>query len=160
MANEYSRIQEYLAGVDRLEARVGDMLPDQLRARPIPGRWSTLEVVCHLVDSEMIYADRIKRIIAEDEPTLVYADETRWVERLCSHERNLQEELSLLKLVRNQVARILRHVPAEAFERKGLHTKAGPLTLHEIFERGAAHLDHHLPFIDQKRAALGLPAVK
>jgi hypothetical protein len=29
---------------------VEDMTPEQLTARPIPGKWSTLEVVCHLVD--------------------------------------------------------------------------------------------------------------
>jgi hypothetical protein len=39
----------------------------QLLARPIPRKWSTLEVVCHLADFEIVYADRIKRVIAENE---------------------------------------------------------------------------------------------
>ena len=46
------------------------MTQEQLIARPIPGKWSTLEVVCHLADFEIVYADRIKRVIAENEPTL------------------------------------------------------------------------------------------
>jgi hypothetical protein len=46
------------------------MSQEQLIARPIPGKWSTLEVVCHLADFEIVFADRIKRVIAENEPAL------------------------------------------------------------------------------------------
>jgi hypothetical protein len=33
------------------------MTREQLLARPVPGKWSTQEVVCHLADYEPIYAD-------------------------------------------------------------------------------------------------------
>ena len=50
-------------GRDRgMRRAVSGMTPEQLLARPIPGRWSTLEVVCHLADFEPIYADRMKRV--------------------------------------------------------------------------------------------------
>jgi hypothetical protein len=35
-----------------LVALVADLDPDQWRARPAPGRWAPLEVVCHLRDEE------------------------------------------------------------------------------------------------------------
>jgi hypothetical protein len=47
------------------------MTRDQLLARPVPGKWSTQEVVCHLADYEAVYADRMKRVIALDEPELL-----------------------------------------------------------------------------------------
>ena len=43
---------------------------EALKARPVPGKWSTLEVVCHLVDSEQAWCHRMKRVIAEDNPLL------------------------------------------------------------------------------------------
>jgi hypothetical protein len=45
--------------------------PEQLLARPIPGRWSTQEVVCHVSDCEQFYADRLKRTLAMDRPLLL-----------------------------------------------------------------------------------------
>jgi hypothetical protein len=153
-------IERYLGGVEHLKRKVADMTPDQLRARPVPGRWSTLEVVCHLVDSDLIYADRMKRVIAEENPTLVNAEEGLWVERLACHERDVEEELALLDLTRRQMARILRCMPPEAFDRKGTHSTAGPRTLFELLQSVTNHLDHHFNFIDEKRAALGLGVVE
>ncbi len=69
-----SPIDNYLDGPQVLRKAVAGMTPEQLAARPIPGKWSTLEVVCHLADFEIVYADRIKRVIAEDEPTLFGGD--------------------------------------------------------------------------------------
>jgi hypothetical protein len=39
----------------------------QLLARPIAGKCTPLEVICHLADSEIVYADRRKRLIAKSE---------------------------------------------------------------------------------------------
>jgi hypothetical protein len=50
-------IDAYLGGIEVLRRAVAGMTPEQLRARPVPGRWSTLEVVCHLADFEPIYAE-------------------------------------------------------------------------------------------------------
>jgi uncharacterized damage-inducible protein DinB len=149
-------IKQYLAGPDRLRKRICGMSPEQLRARPVPGRWSTLEVVGHVVDSDSIYADRMKRVIAEDQPTLVNADESLWVVHLACHVRDVEEELAMLQLTRNQMARILRQAPPDAFDRKGIHSTAGPVTLGQLFESVVEHLEHHAEFIDAKRAALGL----
>jgi hypothetical protein len=153
-------IEQYVSGPKRLRKRASGMTAEQLRARPVAGRWSTLEVVCHVVDSDLIYAERMKRVIAEDNPTLVNAEEGLWVERLACHERDVEEELALLDLTRSQMARILRRTPPEAYGRKGTHTTAGPRTLLELLQSVTRHIDHHLTFIDEKRAALGLAAVE
>jgi hypothetical protein len=58
------------------------MTRDQLLARPIPGKWSTQEVVCHLADYESIYADRMKRVIALKEPELLKGDPGLFAARL------------------------------------------------------------------------------
>lgn len=158
--SQEARIARYLDGVHHLQQRVGDMTPEQLRARPVPGRWSTLEVLCHVIDSDGIMADRMKRIIAEDEPTLLNADEGLWVARLCCHERDVSEELATLRQIRGQMARILRHLPGGAFSRRGIHNVAGPLTLSQILQTATDHLEHHARFIDEKRSALGLPKME
>ncbi|MFY8059197.1 MAG: DinB family protein [Planctomycetaceae bacterium] len=62
----------------------------------------------------------------------------------------VEDELQLISLVRSQVARILRQTELEDFQRTGVHSEAGPLTLETLLERVTAHIPHHLSFIDEK----------
>src|SRR5438270_3295980 len=101
-------IEEYVAGPVALRRAVAGMTREQLRARPVAGKWSTLEVVCHLADFDPILADRMKRIIALDNPPLIGADENRFAAVLAYHERDVEEELTIIDKTRSQLARILR----------------------------------------------------
>jgi hypothetical protein len=131
------------------------MTREQLLARPVPGKWSTLEVVCHLADFEIVGADRIKRVIAEDRPTLPDGDENLFAARLAYNNREMDDELQLIGSIRASVARILRTLTDDVFARIGNHSAAGPLTLAQLVERGANHARHHVKFIAEKRKALG-----
>jgi hypothetical protein len=147
-------IDDYAAGPELLREATKGMTREQILARPVPGKWSTLEVVCHLADFEIVYADRIKRIIAEERPTLPDGDEKLFAVRLAYHSRELEEELQLFSSVRTSTARILRTVPAGDFARVGNHSTAGPLTLQQFVERATQHIHHHVAFIQEKRKAL------
>jgi uncharacterized damage-inducible protein DinB len=148
-------IADYLAGPRLLREAVKGMTREQLIARPIAGKWSTLEVVCHLADFDPILADRMKRIIAEDKPQLLGADENRFAAALAYHERDVEEELALIEHTRSQLARILRTLPETALQRVGIHNERGPLSLERLLTITAKHIPHHVQFIHEKRKALG-----
>lgn len=147
-------IDDYLAGPKLLRQAVAGMSREQLLARPIPGKWSTLEVICHLADFEIVGADRIKRVIAENEPTLLGGDERAFAARLAYHERDAHEELVLIDTIRSQVARILHTLNPEDFQRRGIHSEVGPLTLEVLVQRSTRHIPHHVRFVEEKRRAL------
>ena len=147
-------IDEYLAGPQLLRKAVEGMTKDKLLARPVPDKWSTLEVICHLADFEIVFADRIKRVIAEDEPTMFGGNPDEFAARLAYHERDADEELLLIEQVRKQVARILRTLKPEDFQRRGIHSEAGPITLEVLVERITGHIPHHVRFIEEKRKVL------
>lgn len=149
-------IDEYVAGTHKLREAVQGMTRAQLVARPVPGKWSTLEVVCHIADFEPVYADRIKRTLVEDEPTVFGGDPDRFAARLAYHSRDLEEELSLIEAVRRHVARILRTVPPEDFARRCRHNQRGLLTLQQLLRSVTEHIPHHIRFIAEKRQALGV----
>ena len=149
-------VEEYLAGPSLLRSAVAGMSPEQLRARPIPGRWSTLEVVCHLSDFEAVYADRMKRVIAEQEPPLRSGDPDLFAASLAYQSRDLDEELTLIEMTRRQMARILWSVSPQAFWRTGIHSSDGPITLDALLRRITGHIPHHVRFIDEKRKSLGI----
>jgi len=156
MAKMTQLINEYLAGPKALRDAVRGLTREQLLARPVAGKWSTLEVVCHLADFDPIIADRMKRVIAEERPALLGADENRFAAALHYHERDLEEELTILEKTRSQMARILRKLPDAALERVGVHNERGPRTLEQLLQSATAHIPHHVKFIDEKRRALGV----
>ncbi|MGH7127350.1 MAG: DinB family protein, partial [Planctomycetaceae bacterium] len=130
------------------------MTAEQLDARPVPGKWSTRQVVCHIADFEPVYADRMKRVIAENEPTFFGGDPDVFAARLAYEQRDVAEELRLIEVVRGQMARILRTLSPEGFQRKGIHSADGPLTLQTLLERITRHVPHHVRFIEEKRQAM------
>jgi hypothetical protein len=149
-------IEPYLAGCAELRAAVAGMSREQLVARPVAGKMSTLEVVCHISDFEPVYADRMKRVIALDNPTLLGADENRFRTALAYHDRDPEEELAIVERTRSQMARILRTLPDSALARAGVHNERGPLSLEKLLTSITGHITHHVRFIREKRAALGL----
>ena len=149
-------LDEYASGPRLLRNTVARMTREPLVARPVPGKWSTLEVICHLADFEIVGADRIKRVIAENEPTMLGGDQNRFAARLAYHERDAEEELALIEQIRKQVSRILRTLKPEDFQRRGIHSEAGPMTLAALVERMTGHIQHHVRFIEEKRRAMGL----
>lgn len=146
----------YLAGVDMLQTAVAGMSPDQLIARPVPGKWSTLEVLCHLADFEPVFADRMRRVIALDRPLLLAADENDFAKHLAYEHRDASEELAVISATRRQMARILRALPESARERIGVHSLKGLMTLEQVVNMAIYHVAHHLKFVAEKKKALGM----
>jgi hypothetical protein len=156
MAARSTLIEQYLAGPAELRAAVAGMSREQLVAHPVPGKMSTLEVVCHIADFEPVYADRMKRVIALDKPTLLGADENLFRATLAYHERDVEEELAIVERTRSQMARILRTLGDVGWQRVGMHNERGPMTLEAIVTTITRHIPHHVSFLREKRQALGL----
>jgi hypothetical protein len=150
-------IEEYVACGARLRQAVAGLSPEELTARPGPGDWSILELVIHLADSDCIAIDRMKRMLIEDDPPLLYADESAYVRRLAPHEQSLEDALILFEVGRRQFARVLRALPDEAFERRGIHNRRGVVTVGGLVQDYIEHLDQHMPFLVEKRNRLGKP---
>ena len=149
-------IDAYAAGPELLRRSLSGMTAEQIDAAPIPGKWSTRQVVCHIADFEPVYADRMKRVVAEEQPPLRGGDPDVCAAQLHYEARDIDEELQLIAAVRNHTARILRALPEAAFERTGIHSADGPLTLRTLLERITNHIPHHVRTIEEKRRALGI----
>ena len=149
-------VAAYEQGIDDLRAAVAGMTKEQLLARPVPGKWSTQECVSHLADTEIFFTDRIVRTIAMDRPLLIGVDEKLYMERLDYQGFDLEEQLALFTALRRHATRILRAQPPEAWRRTAVHSESGLVTLRQLVLQAVQHLRHHLPFIIEKRTALGV----
>jgi len=147
-------IAAYERGIEDLRTAVAGMTPEQIRSQPIPCKWSTLEVVAHLADTEIYFTDRIERTIALERPLLIGVDERPYPERLNYQGFDLAEQLNLFTALRRHGTRILRSQPPEVWLRVGVHSETGLVTLRQLVFQAVRHVQHHLPFIAEKRAAL------
>lgn len=147
-------LKHYENGSDLLKTTIAGMREDQLDLTPVPGKWSVRQVVCHIADFEPVYADRMKRVLVEDNPTMFGGDPDVFAAGLHYEKRSVHEELELISVVRRQMAVILRNTDVEDFQRTGVHSEAGPLTLETLLERITRHIPHHMTFIEAKIAAM------
>lgn len=147
-------ISAYLAGVQQLKDSVKGLTREQLQARPIAGKWSALEVVAHIADFEPVYADRFQRVAALKKPLLLAADENDFVAKLDYQNREIEQELQFIEVIRTRMAALLSRLPAEAFTRQGVHSEKGLVTLEQLLQGAVNHIPHHIKFIEEKRKAL------
>ena len=149
-------IDRFAEGGPLLVQAAAGISPEMGREHPIPGTWSIAELVGHLLDCDMVFADRMKRIIAEDSPKLEAFDESLWLARLDSQSMPIDEAAALFAANRRWMARILKAQDEACFARAGVHSEKGRQTLAVVLSYATNHLDHHLKFLYEKRAKLGV----
>jgi len=150
-------IEQYAKGAGMVAESIKGLTRDDFRATPVPGTWSIQQIVIHLMDSDLIASDRMKRVIAEENPTIIGYDEGAFAQKLFYEKMDFALAADIFKKNRDLTAIILRSLPEEAFARFGTHNEAGKKTLADFVKTYVNHLDHHLGFIHKKRQLIGKP---
>ncbi len=134
----------------RLRAALKGVPKKLLLWRPAPGKWSILEIVCHLRDMEReAYLARYRRILAEDEPRLPDIDGD-----VISIERDYRAQSVSPVLrdwlgARRESLKLLKGVKGAAWQRAGIHESAGRLSMEDFLRRHAVGNDEaHFSQID------------
>ena len=144
-------IEKYAGGGQELRASFAGLSRQQLNAFPVPGTWSIQQIVIHMMDSDLIGSDRMKRVAAEDHPTLIGYNETAFANTLFYDQLDPQVACDIFDKNRQLTAEILRRLPDASYDRTGSHNEYGEVTLGKLLKTYVEHLDHHLKFIRQKR---------
>jgi uncharacterized damage-inducible protein DinB len=151
-------IEQYAADADVPAKAIAGLKKADLLAFPVPGTWSIQQIILHLMDSDLIASDRMKRVAAEDRPpTLIGYDETAFAKNLAYDQVSARDAAEVFRLNRLVTAELLRRLPATAFKRIGHHNERGEVTLEGLLQTYVEHVHHHLKFIREKRKLLGKP---
>jgi uncharacterized damage-inducible protein DinB len=150
-------IERYAAGADVLGKSIEGLTRADLLAFPVPGTWSIQQIVLHMMDSDLIAADRMKRVAAEDHPTLIGFNETAFAKTLAYDQVPAKEACEVFRLNRRITAELLRRLPDSAFSRMGYHNERGEVSLEQLLTTYTDHLEHHMKFLREKRKLLGKP---
>jgi uncharacterized damage-inducible protein DinB len=153
-------IEAYVASFNDLRAAYDGMTREQLLAHPVEGKWSAMEVLCHLVDIELMIAMRIRAALQRDTPRLPASTIEELTANLAVDARDAEQELTCFETIRNQTARIVQSFPAEALDRNVVLVKVTgeevARTVREFLTGMVGHVKHHLGFVIVKRRAMGI----
>ena len=67
-------IEDYVEGGQLMRSAFARLTREDLLAYPVPGTWSLQQIAIHLLDSDLIGSDRMKRVAAMDKPLLIGFD--------------------------------------------------------------------------------------
>ena len=143
-------IDAYEAGaaeVDRALAEIGRGAFDR---RPPDGSWSAREVVHHLADSEMRSAIRLRRLLTEDNPTILGYDEAGYATAFHYADRPMEPALAAFRAARSTTAQVLERLGDADFARTGTHSESGSYGVEDWLRIYARHAHEHA---DQIRRA-------
>lgn len=125
--------------VPALEKLVHGLSEVDARRPEAPGKWSVLQVLQHLVDTETVYSFRVRMILAHDSPDLQGYDQDRWAERLRYHDATVAESLAEIRTLRKRNLRLFHALTPAELDRVGLHSERGPESVRHIMRMIAAH---------------------
>ncbi len=140
-----------------LERRTAGLDDAVLRRAEAPGKWSAIEVIQHLADTEIVLAWRTRQILTVDQPLIQGYDQDAWARTLGYATMPLDVTLAQLRGVRAANLRLWRSLTPAELARVGLHSERGPESLDLLIRLMGAHDLVHRRQIDRVLAAAGAP---
>ena len=125
-------------------------LPDKtLRYKPAPTDWCILEVLGHLADIEIVYAHRLRQMLADNKPVIAAMDQDAWAIKLGHVETPPAEMIALYALNRHANLRLLRRLKPGDLEKSAYDSESGKdVRVADYVEKMGAHGATHLEQIE------------
>jgi hypothetical protein len=140
-----------------IAAAVSGLQDKVLHYKPSPDKWCILEILAHLADMEILYAYRLRQMLADKKPVIAPIDQDDWARNLGYMESSPPELVALYGLNRHHNLRLLRRLKPADLEKSAFHPEyKQDMTVAVIVERMGGHGSNHLAQIEQlKKEAKG-----
>lgn len=132
-------------------------LPEKvLRYKPAPDKWCIHEVLGHLADVEIVYAYRLRQMLADKKPVIAPIDQDEWAKGLGYLETPPAELIALYGLNRHANLRLLQRLQPADLGKSAYHPEMKKeFTVEQLIERIATHGVSHLEQIERLKKEAG-----
>jgi len=145
-------LERFRRGAELVAVSITGAAGSELDFVPEPGKWSIRQIVAHLADAEMVAGSRVRRIIAEDNPRLEAYDQNAWAANLDYAKRKTSQALETFRRIRGENYELLKDLPPAAYEREGIHSERGKMSLKLLLQLMAEHAENHAAQMRTRRA--------
>jgi len=144
-------LKKYAQGYDEVVESLRGLTDQQLDREDPAGGWTPRQIVHHLADSETTAYVRVRRLLAEDNPTIQSYDEEQFA-KVLHYDRPIDASLETLRAVRRATLGLLERLDESEWARGGTHSDQGKYGVETWLATYAAHGHDHAR---QIRAARG-----
>jgi hypothetical protein len=107
------------------------------------------QIVAHLADSEIVFAYRLRMILAAPGSPIQAYDQDAWSRVQHAETSDAHLSVALFSAIRESTVRLLRGLNAEELERYGIHAERGKETVRHLLALYAGHDRNHLAQIER-----------
>jgi DinB superfamily len=111
-----------------------------------PGKWSAREILCHLADTETVFAFRLRQALAEDHHVVQPFDQERWAKTYRAYD--VAGALAVFSSVRKWNLALIRSIVPGALSKTLNHPERGEMTFQVLIETMAGHDLNHVRQIE------------
>ncbi len=143
----------------RLVLTIHGIAEADLRRLEREGGWAVLDVIAHLGDLELVYAVRMRDILAGSaDRVLQPLPQNEWIANVHRRDEPLSELLEQFWFHRRMNLSLFERLSDEELARTGVHPQYGALSIRDIAGRLERHDAKHLGQIERIMKTLGLAA--
>jgi hypothetical protein len=141
----------------QIAAAVSGLPAETLRYKPAANKWCILEILAHLADMEILYAYRMRQMLADRDPVIAPIDQDAWAKNLGYMESSPPELVALYGLNRHANLRLLRRLKIGDLQKSARHPEIDhPVTVADYVQMMSKHGPNHLEQIERlKKEATG-----
>jgi hypothetical protein len=143
MSSLAETLERFRRGPELLAVVLTGVYGEEVDFSPAPDKWSIRLIAAHVADSETVAAQWFRQVIAEDNPRLSDFDQDAWAKNLDYARRQPKQSLESFRRVRGENYELLKATAEPAFERLGVHPARGPVSLRELVDSRANHVESH-----------------
>ncbi len=126
-------------------ARLIERVPTEtLKQSPAPGKWSIAAILAHLAEDELASSWRYRQMIENNGTPLSGFDQELWA-RLGDYDSwDPRVALEMFRLLREANLRMLTNLTPEEWQRFGMHSERGRMTVKDLAAQMAGHDMNHI----------------
>ncbi len=122
---------------------------EKLKRAPGRGKWSIGAILAHLAEDEIASSWRYRQMIENSGATLASFDQNEWA-RLSDYDSwEPRDALEMFRLLREANLRMLGNLTPEEWQRFGMHSERGRMTVKDLAAQMAGHDMNHIEQVRQ-----------
>jgi len=137
------------ATAKKLESLVKRAPASKLRKRPAPDKWSVVEILAHLADTEIAVGWRVRSILGAPGTPIQAFDQDAWAAAGNYAKRDPRKSIEQFRAVRDANLALYKSLSPEQWKHFGMHAERGEESLQRILHMMAGHDINHLSQIEK-----------
>ena len=131
------------ATAKKLQHLIKNQAPSRLRKRPAPGKWSVVEILAHMAETEFAAGWRIRQALSSPGIALQAFDQDAWANTGHYDKRHASKWVEQFRALREANLHLLRSLTPEQWKHHGMHEERGPQTIEQMVRMTAGHDINH-----------------